>query len=346
MNFALLWRQLADELLVRGDAPALPESPPHVPWIGRIMMAVLGWIAGLMILTSVGGVLFGLLFNDTKVFPGVVGTLLLIAAWFMYRLPKAGEFVHQLAFAFSIAGQLGVGWMLISFERWGQSALTICIMQCILVALMPNRQHRFVSTLFAWSALAAFLGTNRIASPLPAVVALTTVVLWRTETKWICAGMDDLVSPIAHATWFSLLVICSVGLATTLARELGLQVWQASSALAAIWVFAVFMYTEQLDAIRRIVVMIAAVLLAFACWKAPGILACAIALLVAFARGSRFGAALALIAMIAYLSTYYYQTSTTLLSKSFTLAVIALGLWTAAALLYVLTKNTKQGAQS
>jgi Domain of unknown function (DUF4401) len=298
------------------------------------MMAVLGWIAGLLIITTVGGTLFGLLFSESKVFPGVVGVLLLVAAWSMYRLPKAGEFVDQLAFAFSIAGQLGIAFAITPIERAGVTALLIALMQCVLVAVMPNRQHRFVSTLFAWSAFAFFLAEQRIASPLPAVLALVSVVLWRSEAAWVCKGRDELIRPIAHATWFALIAACSLGLSSELTREFGLRAWHASSALSAVWVFAVFLYTDKLDTLRRVIAIALSVALAFACWQAPGIVACAIALLVAFARGSRFGTALALLAIVAYLFSYYYQTDTTLLSKSFTLAMLAIGVWLAAAALY------------
>jgi uncharacterized membrane protein len=60
--------------------------------------------------------------------------------------------------------------------------------------------------------------------------------------------------------------------------------------------------------------------------------------LVAFARGSRTGTALALLATVLYLSAYYYQTDTTLLEKSYSLAILAVGLWIGATLLHFFHK--------
>ncbi len=338
MNITQLWQRLSDEVLVSGDAPAVPPREPHIPWIGRIMMAVLGWFAGILLLSSTGAFFFLVLVGDSKPGAALVGVLLLVGAWLMYRMQKAGEFFAQLAFAVSIAGQVSLAWALTSLESFGGIAIALFALQCALVVVMPNRQHRFVSTLFAWAALGVFLGERRVATALPALMALATVLLWRSEPTWVCAGRDESIRPPAQATWLSLLIACAFGLNASLSSTFGLAVWQASAALAAIWVFAVFLYTEHLAAVKRIVVMIAALLLAAACWKAPGLLAAATALLVAFARGSRTSVALALVATVAYLSAYYYQTETTLLQKSISLAILALGLWIAAALLHVFHK--------
>ncbi|TAG05333.1 MAG: DUF4401 domain-containing protein [Betaproteobacteria bacterium] len=338
MNIATLWQRLSNELLVTGDAPTVPEREAPVPWIGRIMMAVLGWFAGIMLLGTTGALFFVVLFGEGRAGAAVVGILLLVAAWWMFRVPQRNEFFQQLAFSMSIAGQLAAAWALTVIDSFGGIALALMILQIGLIAVMANRQHRFVSTLFAWAAFAVFLAERNVASALPAVIALTTVLLWRSETRWICAGHDDWLRPVAHGTWLSLLITCAVGLNSDVTKTFNLSVWQASSALAAIWIFAVFLYTDRLAAIKRVAVMIAALLLAAACWKAPGLLAAAIGLLVAFARGSRTGTALALLATVLYLSAHYYQTNTTLLEKSYSLAILALGLWIGAALLHFFHK--------
>jgi uncharacterized membrane protein len=197
---------------------------------------------------------------------------------------------------------------------------------------MPNSVHRALSTLFALAAFAVLLYEAKGIALLPAMIAAATALLWLSESKWIVAGKDELLRPVANALWLALLVVCSIGF-TSLARDIGVRLSVAAIALSLVWIAYVaylMMNASQLSNVLKAIVVIAAVLFAIVSVSAPGLIACALALVMAFTRGSRVATALALIGFVAYLFGYYYQTDNSLLDKAKTLAITAILLWTAA----------------
>jgi hypothetical protein len=214
-----LWRELQSRGLVDASidaAPAALDTAHDRPWYIAALLGVSGWFAGLFLLGFVA-----LLFRpDDPARAGFVGTVLLAAAWGLFKADREGAFVAQLALALSVAGQC-----LMLFAMSGHSASLAAIasaallLQCALALAMPNRLHRTLSTLFATIALAltvrfALFGEPefwRMASA-PAAslgqaiaawlfawlpIAALLLALIRSEATWMARGWQPVLRPVA-----------------------------------------------------------------------------------------------------------------------------------------------------
>lgn len=336
INWQAIWSQLQREGNVPehdATAPELSAQRESAPLLPRILLGLGGWIAGVLILLSLA-IPFGALFNSQE-FPLVVGLFLIASAWFMYRRAAANEFIAQLAFAVSIAGQIA---MTVFFGKLNTNAstaslaLAVAAMQCVLVLLITHPQHRTVSALFAFAAFAMACAEWQVATFYPAIVAVIAVAIWWLEPIWVAARQDERLRPVGYAAWLTLLLLCTLGFADWV-KTYAVAPGTTGILLGVVWLIAVGLVSRHLSLRSRALALIGALALAVSCWQAPGLLASAIALLIAFSRGTqlgRIGVAVALIAMVAYLFAYYRQTETTLLAKSATLAAAAFALWISA----------------
>ncbi|MGL4231911.1 MAG: DUF4401 domain-containing protein [Casimicrobium sp.] len=337
MNYLALWQSLyREKLVVSSDAPPAPAVPIAMPWLGRVLMAFLGWMSGLF---SVGAL--ALPFSIFSEVPGaflVISAGLLFAAYRLFVAAKQSEFLAQFALAISVAGQFAMVFSLFQlFGEWSISLLATIslVVQVALIGLMPNATHRALSTLFALAALGVLLEKAGTLSLFPAAIAAGAAVLWLTESRWVSQGRDALLRPVANALWLALLLICSFSF-MGLARELSIHMPTGAIALAVVWIVYLAFVTHGMETILRIATLLGGAIFAYASLPAPGLIACAIALTIAFARGSRAATALALIGFVSYLFGYYYQTQNTLMDKAITLAIIAAACWVAAVALRVL----------
>src|SRR5688572_23534125 len=90
--------------LIPTDAPAPPGESVDRPWFVALLQGVAGWLAGIFLLVFVG-----LIFRpESGAALFALGALLLVAAWFMYRMDRHAVFLDQLALAMSMAGQIAV----------------------------------------------------------------------------------------------------------------------------------------------------------------------------------------------------------------------------------------------
>ena len=92
-------------------------------------------------------------------------------------------------------------------------------------------------------------------------------------------------------------------------------------AFAVVLVGWVALSTVRLSVMQRSAALMGAIIYAAVTWRAPGLIASALVLLLAFGSGRRALTGFALFALVAYLSTYYYQMHMTLATKSMVLAL-------------------------
>jgi hypothetical protein len=337
MNYLTLWQSLNNENAVPNSAaPATPTLPIPTPWLGRVLMAVLGWMSGLFLMGALA-VPFAFMWEIPTTY-AILGAGLLFVAHRLFVASKQSEFLAQFALSLSVAGQFAIVfslYRLLGDRSFVALAAVAFVVQVALVILMPNATHRALSTLFALAALSVLLEKAKLLSVFPAAIGATTAALWLTETRWVSQGRDELLRPVANALWIALLVICSIGF-SPLGREFAVHFPTSAAALAIVWMVYLVVATHGVALPLRIAAIVGGAHFAYASLRAPGLIACALALTLAFARGSRAATALALIGFVLYLYGYYYQTQTTLLDKATTLAIIAVACWVAAATLRVL----------
>ncbi|MDR3213941.1 MAG: DUF4401 domain-containing protein [Azoarcus sp.] len=137
MNEAL-WNRLREASLVAGDPPG--RAAP-APWYIRLMLGVAAWISAGLLLCS-----FGLAFSRVfgAVTFSVIGFVLCLGATFLFRLPRTGEFVHQLAFAASLVGTALFQFIAVQLADDSASAIpfTLALTMTVLFFAIPDGAHR------------------------------------------------------------------------------------------------------------------------------------------------------------------------------------------------------------
>lgn len=132
--------------IIAADAPTPPEETTDRPWFIALLQGFAGWLAGVFLL-----VFLGLIFKpDERAAIVILGVLLLVAAWVIYRLDRDAVFLDQFALALSIAGQFAVAWASVEdrFDGLTLSA-TLLVLQLLVWAAMPNKTARTLAALFA-----------------------------------------------------------------------------------------------------------------------------------------------------------------------------------------------------
>jgi hypothetical protein len=140
----------ADQLRARGviaaDAPSPPDELHDRPWFIALMQGFAGWIAGILLLVFIA-VVFD---TDSRTSFVVLGAVLLVSGWAIYRADPDAVFLDQFALALSIAGQIA---LVFGIAGEHSSALgvsvTALILQLVILAFMPNRTARTLAALFA-----------------------------------------------------------------------------------------------------------------------------------------------------------------------------------------------------
>ncbi len=322
---ARAWERLAAAGLVRGEQP--PRTPPS-PWYVRLMQGGSGWLGALFLLGFAGGT-FAFLFEDDL--GSLLGGLIAcVAAALAFRRWPDSDFAGQLGFATSLAGQalVAVGlWGLLD-ERLGAVAALMAAFLLALFALVPGYLHRVWS---AWTA--AFWGWLALLDaglgPLvPGVYAAAFAWVWLSEPELVRYGdraqaagwgLALAVAQFPIVGWLIADLIHLLGSARAPILDAGISA--AGLALPAAVLLAVVARLLAREGVAQssgpaVAALGGAAVLALMTLKAPGLAPAVVVLLVGFAVGSRELAGLGVLALLAYLSRYYYALHATLLEKS------------------------------
>jgi len=327
----LLWSRLRQAALVQGELP--PRDQRASPWYVRLMLGIAGWIGAFFLLSFVG---VGLaLVARSGAAQITLGVLACGAATMMFRAAKS-DFFTQFALAISLAGQvlmaMGLGELLHPWERsWQPLAALIAIQQAVLFLLVPNYIHRVWT---AWSASYAVLmalgeGFMHFA---PALAAAAFIGLWLREFQYPrqasmvrAAGYGLAITTLQCAVLSGSLaqaLIWGAGFDASGARQ---PWWWVNGATAgAVLLLGVVALVRReglsLGAGPAKSALAGALVIAAASIKAPGLAPATAILVVGYANGNRLLAGLGALALLAYLSHYYYALQATLLEKSALLA--------------------------
>ena len=185
--------------------PALSlELPPlkadnSSPWFVQFVVGVCGWFAGLLILVVVAITMGDFLRMSVSGLIPLGGLGCAIAAGLYSAGGRLGPFAGQFALALSFAGQAALG---IGIGADSRSLTVVCfgmfVVELVLVVIMRNGFHRFLSTLAAVSAWAlAMRGVllNDIAKS--AASAPTGGGLFVSLILWLIVW-----APVAFAAWW------------------------------------------------------------------------------------------------------------------------------------------------
>ena len=333
-----LWARLSEAGLVEGPEP--PRVLAGTPWFVRIMLGIAGWIGALFLLGFVGVGFASIMESAAASF--ILGAITCTAAAMLFRANPHGGFVGQFGLAISVAGQALIGFALI---RWFEGSFTtiavaIALMQVVLFALIGNFIHRVWS---AWmAAVAATWALGNLGLPAFALAMVTFAFVWiwlaefdhpRRSALVQAAGYGlaiAIIQTIAmdSAPWSGL--VFGRGTGKIFGGETSVVIGKLISGTVLIWVMLKILRREGVDwrSGAGRVALAGALILAIVSWKAPGVGPATLILVIGFANGNRVLAGLGVVALLGYLSHYYYVLHATLLEKSVLLAVSGIVLLT------------------
>jgi hypothetical protein len=324
-----LWATLVARGLAEGELPA--HSEQRAPWYVRVMQGIGGWM-GAMFLFSFVGALFAFVMENA--FASIVaGALTCAGAAFLFRADPKGDFTAQFGLAVSLAGQALICYGLarwFGMKLW-PTALVMAAVQAALFILVPNFVHRVWTAWTGALAAALALGDLRLHPFTPALVTAAFAWVWIREFDFgaraaaLRAGgyglaLASMQVTVMHGDLLASWLYGRGG--APLGGEIGIWVGAALSAAVLLWAVIQLLDREGLALASGPgrIALAGAVILGLASFKAPGVGPAAAILVVGFANGNRTLAGLGVVALLGYLSHYYYALHATLLEKSVLLA--------------------------
>ena len=347
-----LWERLAAAGLVSGKIA--PPTGQHSPWFVRAMLGFAGWIGALFLLGFVAASLQFVIRSDGV--SVIIGAAVCAAAAFLFRASRGKDFAVQFGLAMSFAGQALFISGLMGLFKWesGFSYVAVAVFETALVAVVVNSIHRVVSSFAAAVSLSLALSSYGLQQSAPALITLGIAVVWLDELRWAAQG--SLVRPVGYglvlAAAFVNGALLTHGLMwLDIARGTRVFVtplyWAGMILNSTVFIYAVLrlLLREGLGLDGRLarVAVIAALVIALSSFKAPGVITGLIIVLLGFANGNRVLTALGMMALLAYLSHYYYQLQATLLVKSVSLGATGIVLLAARFALFKLWPEKEPG---
>ena len=312
------------------DGHIASPTPPGIvfaessnPWYTRVLMGFMGWLGGLFVLGFFGAIIGSVLENGVILMIVAIG--LFAGSFAMYRAMPNSDFGTQFALAASICAQVvatfAVG-KLVGYNGNNDGiAWFVGLMQVALVIAMPNGLHRLLSTMFAVAAFFIAAQKGLLVPALDTLLVILLIVLARMESTLVVSGQRQLVDPVINGVSIALLLRGAAHVTffgETLWLPFALQAAVVFAAALTVWTA---LNTARLPMVTRSAAVLGAIVYGAVTWRAPGLIAAVLVLLVAFASGRRALTAFSLVALVAYLSTYYYQMQLTLATKSMVLAL-------------------------
>lgn len=325
-----VWALLRRHALVAGEVPL--ASAPRTVWFVRVMLGVGGWLGAVFLL---GFVAVGFEFIiDRPAASFLTGALVCAGAAALFRAGARSDFLQQFAFALSLAGQGLMAWGITrGIERQSWAAATgIATQQAALFFLIPNSLHRVWAAGTAAVALAYALRQFHLAPYAPFLLTGATAWVWLKEfeaaewaSPWRAGGYGLALAAVLTTFDFEW---PSGYRGTVLGGEISQWLGAVLGGAVLVWAAAMLLRREAralwTPAGRG--ALLVAVILGAAALKAPGIAPAVAVLVVGFANGNRILAAFGIVALIGYLSHYYYSLQASLLEKSALLATAGVAL--------------------
>lgn len=335
-----VWQQLSDAGLVK---PAeRPDIAVPAPWYVKALLAISGWLSALFGFAFIG-LTAGLLL-ESPVFSLIVGLALVVTAIFISRI-DGNEFVDNLGLIVSLVGQALFVWGLVTYddaENLNFVIGAISALYAVLILATGSYLHRVVFSIFLVCTVFTWIVTNRLPAMNIMLFLLPIAWLWLNEFRWparaslvraIAYGLTiGLITTIAVAGWSQGFLGWLGGIGATGVTE---SVGFASTTIYKAVAIASLAYvvTQCLRNNNRLgtntttlLSLAGALLFAWVALPAPGVISGAVVLLCGFAASNRVLTGLGIVALLSFMSSYYYQMDTTLLAKSISLATVGAGL--------------------
>lgn len=357
MTRGAIWERLQKAALVEGSMPEAGDASS--PWFIRVMLGFAGWLGALFLLGFVGAG-FAFVFKSAAA-AVVVGAGACAASVAIFRAAPKSDFVAQFGLAVSFAGQA-----LLLFGFAGlfknisptQFAWCFLLQEAALFVLIPNFLHRVICALGGALAATWLIVDAGLFAFAPAFVTALFIAAWLLEFEFERQGpllraggyglaIAAVITVVLHGgLWIGWLVRMGHG------QPIGGEPveWLGRGASMLVLVAAVVMLLRreglELGSGQGRVGLAAALILGAASFKAPGIGPVVAILVVGYANGNRVLAGLGILALLGYLSHYYYSLQSTLLFKSGLLVATGIALLAARFVLHQWWPEEKESSHA
>ncbi|MEO8337164.1 MAG: DUF4401 domain-containing protein [bacterium] len=295
----------------------------EMPVYLRALVGFGAWIATILLVAF----FYALRLLDDKTTAVIFGVVLIGgAAWLRRR--SRGEFTRHAAVAASFAGQ---GLILTAIEMFSPRDavpfIAAALMSLVMIVLMPDVLHRFVSAVILVGSVAAALVAVNAShaldiAALMAVVALAWV--WRVDVHRRSDDLTEMFTPVGYGLAIGLFGLCLFGAfysmvegARTHAPNFGaLTTYGVGLMLSALVLVILREHDTTPSGFAGVTMLVIIALFAALTLKSPGIICGAGMLILGFDRKNIALMELATAFLIVFGAANYYSLNLTLLEKS------------------------------
>ncbi|MBI1889927.1 MAG: DUF4401 domain-containing protein [Burkholderiales bacterium] len=327
-----LWALLRGKALVEGDMPPAAVSSP---WYVRVMLGIAGWIGALFLMGFVGAA-FAFVMKSAAA-SLILGLITCAVACFIFRAARDNDFITQFGLAVSLAGQ---GMFMVGLINAFKPDLFavffgVALFEALLAALVPNALHRVLTSAAAVAALSYALHRLGVVGLAPGVAAAGMAMVWLDERRWA----DKAWRPVGYGIVLAMLHIeVTHSFQAFLTHEFsrapgwlahhGYLIGSGLTSAVFVWTVTRLLTRESIGLSSKtgVAAIVAAIVVGIVAFPAPGAVTALLILLLGFAASSRILMGLGIMALLGFVSHYYYQLQTTLLEKSAVLAAIGIAL--------------------
>ncbi len=331
-----LWAKLKRSDLVQGEMPIAQTS--ETPWYIRAMQGFAGWIAAFFLLAFFATVFSWIFYRESAFALIAIGLVCNTTAYTLFRATNKNEFLHQLGLVFNLCGQLMVAWGVYEITRSFAANYFFILFayQVILVFLIPDFVSRVLTTWFAMFALFAGFSRMGIFNIGAAMVSAMFAFVWLNDISW--KKHKNLWEPIGYGLALSMLqfngqLLFSGELSWWYQSSQLNWINQYSYWLSEILIAAVFInillslarqYQVKLQSQAGTLMVASGVLIVTLGYFIIGVSGALLLLLIGFMKQRRSLISLGIVALLGFISWYYYSLSITLLTKSIILITFGL----------------------
>lgn len=332
-----IWNVLVMAGVTQGAAPAALKT--ESPWYIKSLMAFSGWIAALLMLVFLA--LSGLIDADGHVQTLIIGLMMCGAAYAVLRSPR-NEFLSHLGVTLSLTGQGLIGFFM--FQSSGLHDVLIVwlvvLLQVMSALVIPNFVHRVISTFagaFAFEIALTLSGFSFLS---------TGIVMFLAAWCWLNEFRDPhqmkKIQAIGYGLVLALILIkktTSFGYSSlawlfqqyepvfSVSQWVG-QVLVGAAALYAVWRL-LQRYGQRMSDRVSIAALVGTLLICMASVEVRGIAAGMMIILFGFVGSNRVLLGLGVASLLFHAWSYYYFLDVTLITKSQTLLIVSLVLFSA-----------------
>lgn len=320
-------------------------SQGDTPWFLQLFFGFSGLLASLFFIGFLTFILNSTGALDSAVAIGIIGLLLNIVGFLLFKYERRRDnvFLNSLAFTISVAGQSYVIYALIESNiSTPVSVWIFLLLQSALTIIVPNFMYRLLSSVVALVCVVYLLNYYYLPEISLGLLALIAVVshlhryklLQRVPTKWR-AGSLEIIKAVGYASALMLLCVSVYFIAAEYGRgfnsdgePFNYNYYLAQGLLTLASLYAAYLilkrYQAKWQSLTGLMIGGTIAVLGLTSIYVSGLLATSLVIVLAMANGQRTLLGVGVFALVCYVFWYYYQLDTTLLLKSASMLAVGI----------------------